>query len=73
MTNNQQPLVSVIVPTYNREHYITKAITSITSQSYTNWELLIIDDGSTDTTETIIKTYTDPRIRYYYQKMQDLK
>jgi glycosyltransferase involved in cell wall biosynthesis len=68
VANTDRPLVSVIVPTYNRAHCIKTAITSIIEQSYTNWELLIIDDGSTDQTKSIISTYTDSRIRYSYQK-----
>lgn len=50
--------------TYNRANYISLAIDSALSQSYQNWELIIIDDGSTDHTEEIVEKYTDPRIRY---------
>lgn len=61
-------LVSIILPTYNREKYISKAINSIIEQEYTNWELLVIDDGSTDNTERIIKSFKDERIKYFYQE-----
>jgi glycosyltransferase involved in cell wall biosynthesis len=47
-------LFSVIVPTYNREDFIVKTIQSVLSQAYSNFELLIIDDGSTDNTERVV-------------------
>ena len=58
-------LVSVIMPTYNAERYIREAIESIISQTYSNWELLIVDDGSTDSTRKIIEEYVkaDDRVR----------
>lgn len=58
------PLVSIIMLTYNRAAYIGAAIESALTQTYTNFELIIIDDGSTDTTAEIVTTYTDTRIRY---------
>lgn len=68
MDNNQvspiKTLVSILMLTYNRARYIDEAIRSVTKQSYQNWELIIIDDGSTDQTEEIVRAYTDPRIRY---------
>jgi len=57
-----KPLVSVILPVYNAEVYIAEAINSIISQSYTYWELLLIDDGSTDKSLEIMQSYTDTRI-----------
>ncbi len=65
---NTQPLVSIIIPAYNAEKYIQEAIDSVLEQSYQNWELIIINDGSTDTTEKIIYSYADERIKYHYQK-----
>jgi glycosyltransferase involved in cell wall biosynthesis len=60
----QQPLVSVILPTRNRLHTVPHAIASVLNQSYSNWELLIIDDGSTDgTTDFIRSNYKDARIK----------
>lgn len=53
------------MPTYNRADYIIETIESIQHQTYTNWELLIVDDGSTDNTEQLIKTINDERIFYY--------
>ena len=61
------PKVSVIIPTYNREKYISETIKSVLNQTYTNWELIIVDDGSTDNTCKIIKKF-DKKIKYIYQK-----
>ena len=52
--NENQPLVSVIMPVYNCERFLTEAIESVISQSYQNWELLIVDDGSKDKSVSII-------------------
>lgn len=60
-----QDLISVIMTAYNEEKYITEAIESILAQTYENFELIIVDDGSTDSTPTIIKQFKDSRIRYY--------
>jgi len=59
------PLVSIIMPCYNAEQYIEESILSVLSQSYINWELLIIDDNSTDTSNEIIHTFQqkDARIK----------
>ena len=57
------PKVSVIIPVYNREKYVGEAISSILAQSFTYFELLLIDDGSTDGSQEIMKSYTDPRVR----------
>lgn len=65
-----QPLVSIIMPAYNCSTTIKKSIESILAQSYTNWELLITDDNSTDDTTSIINTYArnDKRIKYWVMK-----
>lgn len=57
-------MVSIIMPTYNAGRYIKESIDSVLSQTYTNWELLIVDDCSTDDTESVVRSYKDPRIRY---------
>lgn len=57
--------VSIILPTYNRAHIIKKSIDSVLAQTYTDFELLIIDDGSTDETEQVIAEYQDSRIVYH--------
>ncbi len=61
------PLVSVEMVTYNTERFIGGAIESVLAQSYGNFELVIVDDGSDDDTEQIVSSYTDSRIRYIRQ------
>ncbi|MBF05466.1 hypothetical protein CL644_02050 [bacterium] len=61
---NREPLVSILMLTYNRAHYIPDAIESVLAQTYQNWELVIIDDGSTDETESVVLSYNDRRIQY---------
>ena len=60
--------VSIITPTYNHEEFIENCITSVLNQTYSNWEMIIIDDGSTDSTGEIIKKFRDQRIKYIRQK-----
>ena len=62
-----QPLVSVIMPCYNMERYIADTILSVQGQTYTHWELLIVDDASTDGTAEVVKRFCDqdPRIRFF--------
>lgn len=60
-------LVSVIMPVYNAELYVSNAIESVLIQSYDFIELLVVNDGSTDSSEEKIKKITDPRIRYFFQ------
>ena len=57
--------VSIILPTYNRAHRVGKAIESVLAQTYTDFELLVIDDGSTDETEQVVTGYRDKRVHYY--------
>ena len=52
-----QPLISIVIPVYNAERYINKCIDSVLSQSYANWELLLIDDGSSDDSGRICDGY----------------
>lgn len=63
------PLISIIVPVYNAENLIKKTIDSVVEQTYINWELILINDGSKDNTESIIKTYIENnnKIKYLYQ------
>jgi len=59
-----QPLVSILMLTYNRSTFIREAISSIQKQTYTNWKLIIIDDGSTDNTHNVISSLNEGRINY---------
>ncbi|HKY41605.1 MAG TPA: glycosyltransferase family A protein [Pyrinomonadaceae bacterium] len=65
-----QPLVSVIMPAYNAEKYIADSIQSVLDQTYSNWELVVVDDGSTDKTADITKQFLarDSRIKYVFQE-----
>lgn len=67
--DKQQPLVSIITPCYNQGQYLAESIDSVLTQTYPNWELLIVDDGSTDNSAEVAKTYTakDTRVHYIYQ------
>lgn len=62
-----QELVSVIIPVYNRQDTISRAVESVLQQTYKNIEIIVVDDGSTDGTITILKSYSDPRIRILFQ------
>lgn len=64
------PLVSIILPTYNRAAFLPKALDSVFAQAYENWEIILIDDGSTDDTVAILEGYDDARIRYFFQENQ---
>lgn len=62
------PLISVIMCTYNTEEYIAEAIESVLAQSYTDFEFIIWDDGSTDGTRCVVDSFKDERIRYFYHE-----
>lgn len=71
---NSYPLVTVIIPIYNVEKYLNKCIESVVAQTYSNLEIILINDGSTDDSKNIIEKWTkkDKRIVYIYQKNQGL-
>jgi glycosyltransferase involved in cell wall biosynthesis len=60
---NEPPKVTVLIPVYNRERYVRDAIDSILAQTFTDFELLVIDDGSTDGSQEVVRSYCNPRIR----------
>lgn len=61
-----KPLVSVIINCYNGEKYLSETIDSVQAQTYKNWEIIFWDNQSTDSTASIIKSYNDTRIRYFF-------
>jgi len=67
---NFHPLVSIILPTFNRVDYLERCINSVINQTYRNWELLIIDDGSNDSTFALVNKFlfSDERIRFAKHK-----
>lgn len=65
----KQPLVSIIIPTYNRAHLIGETLDSVIAQTYQYWECIVVDDGSKDHTDQVMQTYCnkDPRIQYHHR------
>lgn len=63
-----RPLISILTPVFNQSSYIDQTIRSVISQTYQNWEWIIVDDGSTDGTGDIIRDVADSRIRYTFQE-----
>ncbi|ADG70243.1 glycosyltransferase [Brachyspira murdochii] len=64
---NFNPLVSIIIPVYNGSNYVKEAIDSALAQTYNNIEIIVVNDGSTDNTEEIVKSYGD-KVRYFYKE-----
>jgi len=67
----EDQLVSVVIPTYNYGHFVNEAVTSVLRQTYRNFEIIVVDDGSTDNTRDQLKIF-DGQIKYIYQKNQGL-
>ena len=61
------PLLTTIIPTYNRAERLGRAIDSVLAQTYSNWQLIVVDDGSTDDTKEVVEGKRDDRIQYVYQ------
>lgn len=69
MVKNMSNLVSIIMPSYNTENFIGESINSVLNQTYKNWELIIVDDASTDSTDKVVENFlNDRRIHYIKNK-----
>ena len=67
MTNSEPtPLVSVIMNAYYSEEFLAEAIASVVSQTYSNWEIILWENESSDDTREIAESFNDPRIRYFF-------
>lgn len=64
MNDIVNPLVSVVIPTYNHARYLGRALQSVLDQTYSNWEAIVIDNHSTDNTDEVMASFSDPRISY---------
>ena len=73
MSPTKKPYFSIIVPTYNRGNFILKALESLKNQLFKDWECIIIDDGSTDNTKSLLYNYCreNPKFKYHYQSNQE--
>jgi teichuronic acid biosynthesis glycosyltransferase TuaG len=60
-----KPLVSIVMPTYNHGHYIAESLNSIIMQTYQNFEVIVVDNCSSDCTEHVVKSFEDPRVSYF--------
>lgn len=70
--SSASPTVSVIIPTYNHAHFLTQAVRSVFDQTFQDFEIVVVDDGSTDNTREVVQTYTDSRFKYIYQENKGL-
>jgi glycosyltransferase involved in cell wall biosynthesis len=68
MAENKQPVFSIILPTYNRAHLLSRAIKSVLSQTFQDFELIVIDDASPDQTQELVASFHDSRLVYLQQK-----
>ena len=66
---NNKPLVSIVIPTYNRANLIKMSINSILNQIYKNYEIIVVDDGFTDNTKEVIERFNEEKIKYYKHKI----
>lgn len=66
------PKVTVVIPAHDQAQYIGRAIQSVLSQTFTDFEVIVVDDGSTDNTSSVVHAFEDPRLQYVFQKNQGL-
>ena len=62
------PYFTIVIPSYNRGHIVGRAIESVLNQSYSDFEIIVVDDGSTDNTKEVVSQYIDSRINYFFQE-----
>jgi glycosyltransferase involved in cell wall biosynthesis len=67
----KDPFFSIILPTFNRASYLEKAIGSVLSQTFEDFELIIVDDGSTDSTRTVVENWQDDRLNYFFKQNEE--
>jgi glycosyltransferase involved in cell wall biosynthesis len=65
------PFFTIIIPTFNRAHLIRRTLESALSQKFESYEIIVIDDGSTDETAAVVAGISDPRLKYYYQQNRE--
>jgi len=70
-SSTSQPSISVVMPAYNHERFVGAALESVLRQTLPDFELIVVDDGSTDNTASVVRSYDDERIQYHYQSNQD--
>ncbi|HQS58855.1 MAG: glycosyltransferase [Gallionellales bacterium 35-53-114] len=63
MSSVVNPLISVVIPTYNHAHYLGRCLQSVLDQTYENWEAIVIDNHSTDNTDEVVRNFAEPRIK----------
>jgi glycosyltransferase involved in cell wall biosynthesis len=67
MASQSIPKITVVIPLHNHEKFVKEAVHSVLEQSFSDLELIILNDGSTDSSEDVVKSIRDDRIRYFYQ------
>lgn len=68
VSDSSAPFFSIVIPTYNRKDRVVKAVDSVLNQTFTNFELIVVDDGSNDNTQEAIADIKDTRVKYIYQE-----
>ena len=64
------PKITVVIPLYNKEKYVARALRSVLNQSFSDFELVVVDDGSTDSSVAVVKRFKDPHMRLIAQQNQ---
>jgi glycosyltransferase involved in cell wall biosynthesis len=67
----QQPFFSIIIPTYNREEFVNKTVKSFLAQTFTNFEIIIVDDGGSDNSAKMAESFGDQRVHYFWKQNEE--